>query len=411
MSAHATLTTLFHRLHSAGNLKDPNGNPFQSVAAAVDLVYAPPRVSGGQRVFLASTYEEVVNKSSAGGGASQGVTGAQPIRDEHWRDLEPVVADAAELAARCSAEPAALEAVFGRGVDSPIGTFKTISVRLAGFGQKNFAVNYSSADDMTGADGMAVAWSGLIQLSGSLVTALSSKKNRAMEVLVHEAAHETDASIVDLGYSGSAGFENMTLKDKLHNADHYADVAARVLGTSPYTGTTFTPQSGVLAGLARRDQFRKAAKAANDGLEKLWSLSLNLTDLLRGLAPGVEPGTNRPTGRPDSYEVLREKKDMVAAIKVGWGLPKSYVTTEVDYKLIQTATMVLVRAKKKLDRAAKTADPRLIERLMANENAFDLASAAIWQVGGFEPDRDASDARHYAIAECARDQFKQIAYP
>jgi hypothetical protein len=414
-SVRRTLTTLFHRLHASRKLQRPDGGYFQDVATAIDLVCPAPVNPGDPMVFNEPIYAAIVAKSSADKDDPEAPIGAQPIKQEHWPQLQPVLLEAADVAAHCTGASKEIEAVFGPGADVSglAGSFKTVSSRLRGFSEKNFVVNYSSSDDITGAAGAARPNSGIIELSGSLVKEITGKKNTAIATLIHEAAHETNAAIIDLGYAGSAGFENMTVKDKLCNADHYAEVAMRVLGTSSYQSVTFVPKSGILAGTERRDLFIKRVKAANDGLAKLWTFSLGVVEtMIPRLVPGIDPGTGQPRGRKDTQQEIDDKKKLAAGIKSAYELPGGpFVFTEVDYKLVQTAVMVLSRSMNKLKRIAKTSDPAVIDKLITYTDAFDLASAAIRNVGGFSADRNESDASHLGIASLYLNFNHTSAYP
>ena len=309
-SVRQTLSTLFHRLHSAGRLRQPNGEPFPDVTTALGVVLLRPRTPGGKPTLMVDMYNSIVDKSSSVKAESGARAGAVPIRAEDWSGLAPVVKEAVGIAARCAGNPEMIEAVFGPRVDpsGPIGAFKTIAGRLDGFTHANFVVNYGSADDATGAGGASRPGSGTIEVSGSLIKNIASKKATAIVVLVHEAAHETNPSIIDLGYSGSAGFETMLTKDKLSNADHYAELADRLLGTSRYGAATFLPKSGVLSGTAAKDLLRKRVKAANDGLEKIWSVSLSVGDtLIPRLVPGIDLDTGERRGRAETAKELHDE--------------------------------------------------------------------------------------------------------
>jgi hypothetical protein len=415
-SVRGTLTTLFHRLRAARKLLDPDGNAFQDVDSAVKLVCLPPKTPGGPMVFNKPTYAAIIAKSSASRDDPEAPIGAQPIKADDWPQLQPVLRKAVEVAADCAKAAKEIEAVFGPDVApaGPTGTFETIANRLKGFSAQNFVVNYNSSSDITGAAGAARAGSGIIQLSGSLIKNITSKTNSAISTLIHEAAHETNAQIIDLGYSGSAGFEDMTTKDKLCNADHYADVAERLLGMSRYQSHVFLPKSGVLAGTELRDRFIKMAKNANSGLEELWSLTLSMDDptMLR-LVPGVDPATGGPLNHKETVQEIEKKRKFAALIKNVYGLPsqgRPFVFNDIDHKLVQTAAMVFSRAINRLKKAGRAKDPAVMAKLAAYPDAFKLGEDAIWKVGGFTADRNESAATHLRIASLYMDIKKHSAY-
>ena len=363
-TAHDALATVFHRLDEAGRLRDPNGAPFASVELALRLVFVPARshqqAPTFNRDFYAGVYEQSLKKPSTGPTAAK----PQPIQEEHWRALQPVVAQAAEDARTCAGRKDLLDAVLGPLDDltEVAKVFATVASRLSSFTRDNFLVDYGSSGDLTGAAGAARPHSGQIQLSGSLVTNVGTKNAVVRMVLVHEAAHETNESIIDLGYAGSAGFDRMLVKDKLANADHYAEVASRILGISPYGMAVFRPQSGVLAGTALRDRFVKNIKPANDGLERLWNLSLGVPEMTAKLVPGIDPASGEPTGKRETGSSLVQKRELAARISQAYGLGGTFVASGVDRSLIESAAMVFSRAQTALKRLAKTQDPAKLAR-------------------------------------------------
>jgi hypothetical protein len=407
------VATLFHRLHRAGRLRDPNGERFDSVETAMRLVFVPARSPQHLPVFNRDIYSGVYERSLAKSNTDAVEVKPQPIQEEHWRALQPIVAQAASDARACAGRKDLIDAVLGPLEDTArvAGVYEQIATRLSGFAKENFLVDYSNSSDFTGAAGATRAHSGVIQLSGSLVVDAGSKNAVVREVLIHEAAHETDASIVDLGYAHSAGFDRMLVKDKLANADHYAEVASRILGISRYGTAVFRPQSGVLAGTALRDLLIKNIKPANDGLERLWNLSLDMVEMTLRLVPGVEPLSGEPMKGKETGPDLQQKRDLAGRISWAYGLGGSFVVTGVDRSLIESAAMVFRRAKGALARLATTQDPDTLERYAGSTDAFDLASRALRAVGGLHSDENESQKRHWAVAELHQYVRKTPAYP
>lgn len=105
--------------------------------------------------------------------------------------------------------------------------------------------------------------------------------------LIHEAAHLAHASINDLGYYGTPGFEAMTEDKKVANAAHYEEIPRRQLGTSKFVdpvtgaGKTFTP--GVLSSGAAVTWEDKIKKAASDFMQRAWDAAVDVHTGMRAV--------------------------------------------------------------------------------------------------------------------------------
>lgn len=388
-SVRGTVTTLFHRLHQARMLRQPSGEAFSGPDEAVNSVFTP---GFDQDTYIAIRSASVhVPADESKGVAPKPV----PITSTDWAKVVPLIDQASKLAMMAAINEGLLQAVFGPlDNTAPLKqSFMAISRRLGQDFNKSpnsILVNYDNPSDLTGAAGAASPGAGAIEISGRAVKGLPGTANAVLSTLVHEAAHETNGAIVDLGYSGSAGFESMTVKDKLNNADHYGEAARRLIGTSAYDDLAFVPKSGVLAGTSARDALAKVAKLANTGLEELWRMSLNLPQVFATLAP--DPA--------DDNKARRENQEMIAIIKSAYHLPgpgRAGVLTSVDRSLVETTTLTLVRAIKKLKLLPRVKDPAIIHKYLAIPSAFDLATAIIKKVGGLSPKPVETEERHYAL--------------
>lgn len=102
--------------------------------------------------------------------------------------------------------------------------------------------------------------------------------------IIHECAHLSDATILDKGYGGFAGFYRLLLEDKITNAAHYEVVPSWVLGMSKYEQIPFVPlepEAVSEEGKVSNDYKDQGLRAASEYFRKIWDKMVNLHILLR----------------------------------------------------------------------------------------------------------------------------------
>ncbi len=358
------ILTLFHTMMAKGELKRHNGTPYEDVAEAMKDIQTEGEFNpkGYEAIYQASTKYANLLPSK------------QTVTLQDWLKLKPAVELAAAAAGKCATGKVQIEKVFGpkADVEAIAAVFTGIQSALGKFGQENFETDYNRDAEEMRVAGASAHNSGIIQLS---IDVFSFDPKTIAETLVHESSHET-AGTEDLGYRGSSGFRQMTQARKANNADHYAELAARALGTSPDMGVVYLPREGVGGGVEPEDIARKKAKLASDGLEALWNLTIAMHSVMRDVAAGTTPLTGKKT------------LELVRNIKAAYALPLSKMAlsvTAVDIALLEAFGNIFNRAQAQVKPSAEL-------RLES------MALNAIMRVGGFDPlGREENKKRLFAI--------------
>jgi hypothetical protein len=202
----------------------------------------------------------------------------------------------------------------------------------------------------------------------------------ATTTVIHEATHELRPDIVDHAYSGSSGFNTFAVKQKLANADHYAEAAKKNLGLSAYT-TALRPVSreGVrkpVSPTAKSSDAGQEVRRATTGLERMFKATMTVHRRLRNHASHTEMLTP-----PD----LDGYKEMLGLPRRGADATR---VSELDLALSEGVASVLNRARSQLAPLQK--DGELHVRLMKLRDgaqqplaAPSIAYEAVRHVGGF----------------------------
>jgi hypothetical protein len=300
---------------------------------------------------------------------------SQDISNDHWGRLAKLAVDASQLASTCSRETFWIEEVFGPKADTEYisNVYKRASERLTGLSQKNFKIDYNGDDAEMHIGGSTVPGSGQIKVSPQT---LKGTDSQVKTVLLHEACHEVDATVIDCGYYGTDRFDKMSQKEKKANAAHYEEIAKRLLGQSKYKGA-FIPEAIQKKPKGKRDQFINTARLASEGLRNLWEKTTAMHDLLRNIAAGV----NRSPIQ-QQVKIVQSLKSMYSLGTAGnrEGYP---VLTQLELALMESTANVLARAMKAIGKFKHEKDPSEQKRLAAMEPQ-QLILEAIEKVGGFQ---------------------------
>ena len=359
------LQRLLHMEHSAGRLLRAADNlPYADVDAALADVFPG-------EVFNTDAYKRLY---AANQKYSKIMAPNQALTDESWALLQRGLTRAAFLAFQCSLRPDDIEAVFGPNarVATIAATFRRVSARLGSFGRVNFSMDYHGDDTEIGSGGCTSPNSARIQVSPVM---LRRSADEVAVLLMHEGCHEVDASIVDKGYYGSAGFDTLSAPAKMTNAAHYEEIARRVNGNSQYPDRVFAPAARQAVQVGARAEFLRKVSIADDGLRQMWLLATNMHDILRHLANGTSdlPALQQPP--------------VLATIKQAFSLtatpPHGKKVTELDLALSEAHVKVLSRAKAALGRFKREPVGEGRDRLVAMTPRA-LALEAVARVGGFQ---------------------------
>lgn len=102
----------------------------------------------------------------------------------------------------------------------------------------------------------------------------------AIILLAHECSHLGNADVIDLGYDGTPLYEGLSENVKLRNADHFAELARRILNKSHYAKTNndvFKPvdMSGNGGGNAP-NIYQVSSRLASEQLRQAWTAGMRL---------------------------------------------------------------------------------------------------------------------------------------
>ncbi len=206
--------------------------------------------------------------------------------------LLAVIDDAKKLVGNAAANSAGLTQVFGA---AKAGKAKFVYVKAAAEMSAfkttidtSISTDYNRDDEEIGLGGWASFSDKHIHLTTEV--AKVTDKNDATITIVHEFCHMADASVDDLGYYGSPGFEAMSEDDKVANAAHYEELPARELGVSSFAGQTFTP--GVVAGGGAMTFEDEVRREASEYLRKAWDKAVDVHIFLRGIRQELDAGSD-----------------------------------------------------------------------------------------------------------------------
>jgi hypothetical protein len=307
----------------------------------------------------------------------------QSISDEDWERLAQLSYNAGQLARNCSTRGLWIEQVFGpkADVEKISDVYNKAGSRLISFEQKNYTIDYNGDDAEMHIAGASSPNSGKIKLTPDT---LKAEAKELLTVLLHEACHEANASVVDKGYYNTAGFTKMSQKQKMRNAAHYEEVAKRIVGISKYEGLNFIPEATQKTGGGKKNEYLKKEKKANDGLEKLWSFSYNLHAQLRDCLTG------------GSSLSLKKQVELVSVVKRCYGLGSvgiqegHPVVSELELALMESTVRVFSKAQTALEKLKNIREdrPRLISM-----SVKELTLEAIRSCGGFTGNADIDEER------------------
>ena len=394
-SASLHLLRLLHMEHSAGRLlRAADNQPYADADAALADIFPG-------EVFNTDAYKLLY---AANQKYSRILSPNQVLTDESWALLRRGLTRAAFLAFQCSLRPDDIEAVFGPNarVATIAATFRRVSARLGSFGRVNFSMDYHGDDTEMGSGGSTTPNSGRIQVSPVM---LGKPADVVAVLLMHEGCHEVDATIIDKGYYGTAGFDTLSAPAKMTNAAHYEEIARRVNGNSQYPDQVFAPVAPQAVRVGRRPELLRKVGIANDGLREMWLLAANMHDLLRHLA-------NDTSTLP-----ALQQAPVLATIKQAFSLtatpPRGKKVTELDLALSEAHVKVLSRAQTKLGHFKR--EPAGAGRdLLVAMSPRGLALEAVARAGGFQnvdPDFNLTalqQIRTAAILLDAPDPFPQL---
>lgn len=359
------LQRLLHMEHSAGRLlRAADNQPYADADAALADIF-PGEVFNTDAYKLLYAANQQYSKIKAPN---------QALTDESWALLQRGLTRAAFLAFQCSLRPEDIEAVFGPNarVATIAATFRRVSARLGSFGRDNFTMDYHGDDTEIGSGGATAPNSARIQVSPVM---LGKPADVVAVLLMHEGCHEVDASIVDKGYYGTAGFDTLSAPAKMTNAAHYEEIARRVNGNSQYPNQVFAPVARQAVQAGARAEFLRKVSIADDGLREMWLLGANMHDMLRHLANGTS--TLPALHQPQILATLKQAFSLTATP------PHGKKVTELDLALSEAHVKVLHRAKAELGRFKREPAGQGRDRLVAM-TPRELALEAVARTGGFQ---------------------------
>jgi hypothetical protein len=207
--------------------------------------------------------------------------------------LIAAIKDAADLVNKVMADAAGLKQVFGAqdGVaKANYAKAKTALEKASKDLDKSVTTDYNLDDPEVGLGGYALNDKQTMHLL--LRIALVKDANDTKATVIHEASHLADSSVDDQVYYGNAGFFELDEAKKVANAAHYEELPRRVMGTSSFSGKTFTPGVTVGGGAVTREDKVKAA--TNLYLRKAWDAGVDAHMFIRGVLREDQAGNKKP---------------------------------------------------------------------------------------------------------------------
>lgn len=208
-----------------------------------------------------------------------------PLNPTDITNLKSVIDTAKGTVAATLGKPSQIENVFGTKKADAITNYGKINTELdtvKSKADKVVTTDYNGDDDQTFLGGYAIFNADKDKEELHIDSAVCTPGANSQLTVIHECAHLSSDSIVDLGYYGTPGFDTMEEIDKLNNAAHYEVVPGWVLGKKDVydEGFEFKPNSTAVAPLPDQERI-EGMKKVSDYLETAWSNASNADMLLR----------------------------------------------------------------------------------------------------------------------------------
>ena len=207
--------------------------------------------------------------------------------------LRANMTDAIDLIRQAEADAAGLAEVFGSKATAARAIYGKARKSLADLSKnldKRVSTDYNLDDPEVGLGGWANFGAKHVHLLISVVKGTDPKATKS--TLIHESSHLADTTVDDLGYYGSPGFEAMSEDEKVANAAHFEELPRRLMGTSVYATTTFTP--GVKKGGGAMTHEDIVRRDASEVLRMAWDAAVDAHLFVRGVRKSYLKGSSNP---------------------------------------------------------------------------------------------------------------------
>ena len=244
--------------------------------------------------------------------------------------LAAAMKDARDLIGKVEGDSAGLTAVFGAKATlakTRYAAAKAALVDAAAHMDRMVSTDYNLDDPEMGLGGWAVP--GHMHLLVDIVKVVDPAETKS--TLIHEAAHQADGSVVDLGYYASPGFEGMTEDEKINNAAHFEELPRRILGKSRFPTHTFTPGAKVGGGALTADDI--IHRVASEKMRKAWDAAADAFMFLRGVRKAMLRGDKTPF---TDHDAMINQISQVADLTIHQQKIASARVTSLDVTLIES---------------------------------------------------------------------------
>ena len=272
-----TVTQLLGRIAREKRLKSAD-----SVAAIVARIFPAPGVISEAEFTKAldvadrtAIYRSVLDADTT-------------VRRADRAKLRGAMKAAAALIRSIEGDDVGLKAVFGAEAPVAKANYARARATLAEVSRDmatKVSTDYNLDDPEVSLGGWASHGARHMHLLVEIVKVIDAKESKI--TLIHEAAHLADPSVDDHGYYGTPNFEALGEDVKVGNAGHYEELPRRKLGTSSYSGLTFTP--GVLKGGGAVTWEDTIRRESSEYLRKAWDAAVDTHTWLRGVRRAFLP--------------------------------------------------------------------------------------------------------------------------
>jgi hypothetical protein len=215
------------------------------------------------------------------------------VRRADRAKLRAAMKAAAALIRSIEGDDVGLKAVFGAEAPVARANYARARAALAEVSRDmatKVSTDYNLDDPEVSLGGWASHGARHMHLLVEIVKVIDAKESKI--TLIHEAAHLADPSVDDHGYYGTPNFEALGEDVKVGNAGHYEELPRRKLGTSSYSGLTFTP--GVLKGGGAVTWEDTIRRESSEYLRKAWDAAVDTHTWLRGVRRAFLRRDRRP---------------------------------------------------------------------------------------------------------------------
>jgi hypothetical protein len=251
--------------------------------------------------------------------------------------LKALMKDAGTLISTVEGDAAGLQAVFGAqdGVaKARYAAARSALSTVASDLDKHVTTDYNLDDPETSLGGWALHSAQIMHLLVDVVKGIDPPASKA--TLIHEASHLASASVGDLGYYATPGFEAMSEVDKVNNAAHYEELPRRVMGISNFAGHVFKP--GTVAGGGAISKVDVVRKIAGDHLQHAWDAASDAHMWLRGVRKAKLQGNGKPF--TDELTTILELSKL-ADLTIHTQAPAHARVTTLDVTIIESVVRAM----------------------------------------------------------------------